>query len=131
MDEWLVRTRLGLIYPVEASRFVERSIEQRSGRLINEFTWGGYLAWRFAGRYQVFVDGRTQLYDEAFWRATYLGSPSDAKPLFDRANADAAIVPVEGSRFDAPLRAMGWSEVYRDAVAVVLTPPAAATATAE
>jgi hypothetical protein len=130
-DAFVMRFDEGLVYPARAAAFVEQHIETNSGRLINEFSWGGYLAWRLGDHYQVFVDGRTQLYDASFWHKTYVGSPEPARDVLETARADVAIVPVEGSRFDSTLRAMGWQEVYRDAIAVVLTPPSAATATVE
>jgi hypothetical protein len=130
-DDFVQRFEGGLVYPVAAARFVEGHVEPASGRLINEFTWGGYLAWRLGDRYQVFVDGRTQLYDADFWHETYVGREKPSPQVFERARADVAIIPAERSRFDTTLREMGWVEVYRDAVAVVLTPPPAATATAE
>ena len=39
---------------------------------------GGYLEYRLGDRYQVLLDGRTQLFTPDFWRATYLGRPGPA-----------------------------------------------------
>ena len=121
MDAWL--NRHGPRYPVAAATFVERNIHPGTGRLVNEFNWGGYLAWRLGHTYQVFVDGRTQLYDEAFWRATYLRGDADAAEVIAGSGADVAIIPIRGSQFRAALKSLGWETVYKDSAAEVLIPP--------
>lgn len=110
-------------YPTAAADFVEQNVVPRSGRLINEFTWGGYLAWRLGGQYQTLLDGRTQLFTAAFWHAAYLGDESQRSELLRRANADAAIVPLRRSHFRPTLLSLGWTVAYRDEVAEVLLPP--------
>jgi hypothetical protein len=107
-------------YPVAAVDFVQRQIPIRTGRVINEFTWGGYLEWRLGDRYQVFLDGRTQVFSKRFWQATYLGTVEDLKGCLARQEADAAILPVEKSRFADALLKLGWREIYRDERARVL-----------
>ena len=121
MGQWV--NRRAPAYPVAAAAHVERAVAPRSGRMINEFNWGGYLAWRLGDKYQVFVDGRTQLYDARFWRATYLGTDADAATAIRSANADVAIIPRRNSRFRAALGSMGWRAIYHDDVAEVLVPP--------
>lgn len=109
-------------YPVRATAFVEREALMPRGRVINEFNWGGYLAWRFGERAKVFMDGRTQLYSSDFWRETCLGEPDAARPILMQAQAEVAILPVRKSRFESVLKSIGWREVYRDDLAVVLVP---------
>jgi hypothetical protein len=110
-------------YPTAAARFVERHVEPHSGRLINEFTWGGYIAWRLGERYQTLLDGRTQLFADDFWHAAYLGSESHRRELLRLADADAAIIPLRRSRFRETLLSLGWTVAHRDDVAEVLLPP--------
>jgi hypothetical protein len=110
-------------YPGAAVRFVEQNIAPKSGRIINEFNWGGFLAWRLGDRYQVFMDGRTQLYPAWFWRVTCLDDAASARPLLIQSNADLAILPVRKSRFADVLIDAGWHETYRDEFASVLLPP--------
>jgi hypothetical protein len=109
------------VYPVTAADVVDSW--PRGGRMINEFNWGGYLAWRLGGKYQVFVDGRTQLYDEQFWRATYLGTDADIAKLIEQSNAAVAIIPRRKSRFRAAIESLGWHSVHRDDVAEVFVAP--------
>ena len=124
MDQWLTRLGAGAPgYPCRAARFVESSVHPATGRIINEFTWGGYLEWRLGGRYQMFLDGRTQLYSPDFWQATYLGTPTDRVDFLKKVDADAAILPANGSEFHDALAQLGWHTAYRDDRAEVMVPP--------
>ncbi|MEO6435657.1 MAG: hypothetical protein ABIP55_07830, partial [Tepidisphaeraceae bacterium] len=115
MDLWINRRGPEVMgYPTVAATYVEREVKPRSGRVITEFTTGGYVAWRLGDRYQVLVDGRTQLYTPQFWRSTYLGSDAEAAAVLRDANADAAIIPAGKSRFRKPLESLGWRSGFRD-----------------
>jgi len=106
-------------YPSEAARFVEANVQTTNGRLINEFNWGGYLAWRLGDRYQVFMDGRTQLYTEDFWQRTCLGDSFASRELILNSRADVAVLPIRKSRLAPVIESLGWREVYRDDIARV------------
>lgn len=110
-------------YPTLAADYVENHVKPSSGRIINEFSWGGYLAWKLQGKYQVLVDGRTQLFTPGLWKSLYLKDKTETQPILEDALADAAIVPVKKSRFGDLLRDMGWTSAYRDDMAEVLLPP--------
>lgn len=43
-------------YPDKAVSFIEES--GITGKMFNEYDWGGYLIWRMYPRYKVFIDGR-------------------------------------------------------------------------
>lgn len=92
--------------------------------MINEFTWGGYLAWRLQDRFQVLVDGRTQVYSGKFWASTYLGDEHRREEFLSTIDADLAILPAEKSLFRASLERLHWRPVYCDRRAVILLPPA-------
>jgi hypothetical protein len=95
-----------------------------SGRLINEFTWGGYLEWRFRDRYQALLDGRTQCFSPELWRVTYLAGQEPRKDFLSRTRADVAILPAGRSVFREALLELGWTQAYLDERAQVLVPPA-------
>jgi hypothetical protein len=125
-DDWLQRPDAESDlpgYPAHAAAFVERHVTPRTGRLINEYTWGGYLSWRLTPRFQVLLDGRTHVYPPAFWRAVYMSGPEELSAMLRGTNADAAVLPVRGSRFEPVLTAQGWRVAHADARAVVLVPP--------
>jgi hypothetical protein len=107
-------------YPVAAARFVGDSVQAQSGRLINEMCWGGYLIHALWPEYQVMLDGRTQVYPEAVWRACYLHPcPDSLRSFFSRCEANLAIL-APGSSWGAILeRHLDWERLYADDVAVV------------
>jgi hypothetical protein len=109
-------------YPCAAADFVASKVQPQSKKLINEFSWGGYLGWRLGDRYQVLLDGRTQLYTPQFWRQMYLERSAAAGALLRSCDADVAILPLHRSRFRPILIEAGWTSVYRDDRAEVLLP---------
>jgi len=126
MDQWVNRHGPDTPgYPTAAAEFVQANVRPHTGHLINEFTWGGYLSWRFGGQYQVLLDGRTQLYSRDFWRTAYLGDESLRSRWLNQLSADAAVLPMERSVFAPILIHHGWTIAYRDQRAQVLIPPAA------
>jgi hypothetical protein len=119
-DRWLNRNvDAASGYPTAAADFAAK-LPPRTKRCINEFNWGGYLAWRLGPPWQVLIDGRTQLYSPAFWHATYLGSAEEKEIFLATIDADFALVPVKNSAFAKPLQRLGWKVAYQDEVAVVL-----------
>ncbi|MBI3286387.1 MAG: hypothetical protein HYZ65_16280, partial [Burkholderiales bacterium] len=50
--------------PVLAADFLREA--HPAGPMFNEYGWGGYLSWTLYPDYPIYVDGRTDLYDEAF-----------------------------------------------------------------
>jgi hypothetical protein len=102
---------------------VQSNVRPARGRIINEFNWGGYLEWKFAGQYQTLLDGRTQVFPIDFWRKTYLADETTRRQFLGSVDADAAILPVSKSLFRSALQQLGWKVVHRDDRAEVLTPP--------
>jgi hypothetical protein len=130
---WLNRLADTKGYPCEAADYVLAHIRPRPGRdvgrVINEFGWGGYLAWRLRGRYRVLLDGRTQLYPDLVWRQTYLGAEDQLAQFLDAADADVAVISKQAERFEQALRRLGWRVVYEDVRSLVFLPKASAQAT--
>jgi hypothetical protein len=60
-----VDNQLEDLYPVEAVKWIEESWPM--GEIFNDYNWGGYLIWNLRD-YPVFVDGRTDLYDDELLR---------------------------------------------------------------
>jgi hypothetical protein len=110
-------------YPTDAAAYVEANVRPVTGRIINEYTWGGYLEWRLRDRFQALLDGRTQCYSNEFWRLTYLAGDDARREFFSRIRADAAILPAQRSTFRESLTDLGWTSVYSDGRAEVLLPP--------
>jgi hypothetical protein len=109
-------------YPCDAADFVASRVKPESGRLINEFSWGGYLEWRLGDKYQTLLDGRTQLFVPELWKCTYLGEPADRQRFLGQLGADAAILPTHNSIFHESLEKLGWTTAYRDDRSEVMVP---------
>jgi hypothetical protein len=127
--EWLNTKPRHFYYPTAACEWIDTNLTPRTGRLINEFNWGGFLEWRLGAprnRYQTILDGRTQMFTPEFWRKTML-APDDATRVefFKTLDADVAVLPVEKSRFRNAVEQMGWVRVHRDdrGIADVYVPP--------
>jgi hypothetical protein len=110
-------------YPTGAADFVDAHVTPSSGRMINEFNWGGYLAWRLGDRYQTFMDGRTQMHPPQFWLDAFSGSPAARRSLVENTHADVAILPKRGSCFHDALHDLGWTTAWQDDESEVMVPP--------
>ncbi len=110
-------TQRGL--PVAAADFLATA--QPAGPLFNPYNWGGYLSWRLYPQYPVYIDGRTDVYDSAFF-TEYLrlaaGLPGWTRILEGHG---VRLMLVEAG---SPLSGMaqqdaGWQQLYADEVAEV------------
>jgi len=105
--------------PVDAVSYIQTN--RLPGPLFNSYNWGGYLIFKLWPDYLVYIDGRTDLYDDAFIRR-YL-DVAVANDGWQQTLDDDGInlVLIENkSALDKFLRiSPTWQEVYRDTVAVV------------
>jgi hypothetical protein len=107
------------VSPVGAAEFIRR--ERPPGPLYNSYNFGGYLMWALQPDYPVFVDGRTDLYDDAFLREylrVSLGRPG-YEAMLDRYDVRLAVVEAESLLGDRLSENPRWRELYRDDVAAV------------
>ena len=104
--------------PVQAVETI-RSL-QPTGRLFNSYNYGGYLVWALP-EYPVFIDGRTDLYDDEVinqW-LTVLRTDAGWEDVLDR--WDIHLVLVEpGTALVDKLEQLDWLVLYQDDLAVVL-----------
>jgi hypothetical protein len=105
--------------PVGAAAWIRQ--HRPRGEMFNPYNWGGYLIWELYPDYRVFVDGRTDLYGDAFLRE-YLRVQL-ARPGFEDTLAEYGVNLVLTYSDDALSAQLacdgGWEEVYRDEVAVI------------
>ena len=104
--------------PVQAIAAIRS--EQPPGRLFNSYNYGGYLVWALP-EYPVFIDGRTDLYDDEIidqWLKV-MRAEDGWQDVINR--WDVHLVMVEP---DTPiverLVQQGWKELYRDEIVDVL-----------
>jgi len=106
-------------YPVDALAFIRAARPPRE--MFNPYNWGGFCLWELYPDYPVFVDGRTDLYDDPFLREVL--QVAWAQPgwqaVLERYRVRFALVEA-GSLLDLWLQEeAGWTEAYRDGVAAV------------
>ena len=105
--------------PYEAVRFIQ---EQRpQGPMLNSYNWGGYLIFKLWPDYPVYIDGRTDLYDDVFIRR-YLRAVTADEDWQEILQTDGInLVMIEQDSILAKFlkREPGWTEIYRDEMAVI------------
>jgi hypothetical protein len=111
--------------PVDAVAYIQA--QRPPGPMFNSYNWGGYLLYTLWPDYPVFVDGRTDLYDDDFLRQ-YINiyvADDGWQELLDEYQIQLVVVETN-SVLDKLLRTdPAWQEAYRDDMAVVFTREAA------
>ena len=105
--------------PCGAVRFIQA--EGLPGPMFNSYNWGGYLIWHLYPDYPVFIDGRTDLYDDEFIREyvkVTLAKPGWREVLD---HYEVNFILIESDSILAAFLAEGdeWQSVYDDAIATV------------
>jgi hypothetical protein len=104
--------------PVQAVAYLQA--EAPPGQMFNSYNWGGYLLWALP-EYPVFVDGRTDLYDDAVigeW-VQVMRAADGWQDVLDEYGVNLILVEA-GSTLDRVLeRELGWLNRYRDDQAVI------------
>ncbi len=107
--------------PLGAVDFIEDHQDSLPGEMFNSYNWGGYLIWRLYPRYRVFIDGRTDIYDDAFVRE-YL-QVVWARPGWQKVLDDYKVnfILVESDGLLATFLAENgdWRLAYQDEMAVI------------
>jgi len=105
--------------PYGAVQFIQA--ESPPGPIFNSYNWGGYLIFKLWPDYPVYIDGRTDLYDDAFVRR-YLRvvvAGEGWRQILDDDGVNLVLI-----ERDAPLVSFlrhdpVWIEAYRDEIASV------------
>ena len=108
-------------FPARAASFLDA--QKLPARLFNSYDFGGYLIWRLYPRYQVYIDGRTDLYGHAFFEnflQVYQVSIDPRSTLDGHGIRTVLVEP--SSRLAGFLRTQNdWRLVYQDPVAVIFS----------
>ena len=107
--------------PVDAVTAIRT--QQPAGPMFNSYNWGGYLVFRLWPDYLVFVDGRTDLFGDAFLREYVRVVVADDgwQAALDRYGIRLVIVEADSVLAKFMRSSAGWQEIYRDHMAVVFT----------
>ena len=105
------------ILPLEAVDQIRK--EAYPGRLFNTYNWGGYLLWALP-EYPVFIDGRTDLYNDEIIQAwlTVVRAEDGWGDILDRWDVDLVLVEPNLPLVDH-LEGAGWQLLHSDPIAVV------------
>ena len=105
-------------FPLAAVEFIEKT---DTGPIFNDYNWGGYLIWKLHPGKKVFIDGRADVYGDAFifdYLNTYGGERGWRENL-DRLGIKTVLIQ-PNSALSTQLRGdQGWRTVFEDQQAVV------------
>ncbi|MCA1557320.1 MAG: hypothetical protein LC731_02130, partial [Acidobacteria bacterium] len=107
-------------FPVSAVEFIRA--QNLPDPIFNSYDWGGYLIWKLYPERRVYIDGRADVYGDAFLMEFLRTSKGegDWRESLRRYQVRTVIV-----KPDSPLASLlvdedGWSKVFEDKQAVVL-----------
>jgi hypothetical protein len=103
--------------PVRAADFLNAN--KPDGKMFNTYNWGGYLMFA-APEYPVFVDGRTDLYDDALltqWLQTMQGE--QWQETFRQWNIGLVVIEHDSALAKLLRQEPAWKEIYQDKQASV------------
>ena len=113
------REELAKVVPIDAADFVQRS--HPAGKLFNSYNFGAYLTWALYPDYPVFVDGRTDLYNDVFLREyvdVALGRPGYNATL-EKYGVNLVLVEANSILGDRLSESADWRKAYSDSLAAV------------
>jgi len=108
-------------FPKGAVAFLSR--EHPPGPILNHYNFGGYFIWKLYPQYQVFSDGRADVYGDKFmedFAATYYLGDNWRVP-FKGWGIRTLILPPDAPLITALAADPEWQQIYSDAEAVILT----------
>jgi len=107
-------------FPVRAICFLAQN--DLPGPLFNHYNWGGYLIWKLYPRYEVFADGRADVYGDRFLDdlAEIYFVRNHWRQKFEAWPIRTVILPPNAPLIAALRLQSGWKQVYADQQAVIL-----------
>jgi hypothetical protein len=105
-------------FPVEAVGWIETN--RPPGNLFNAYNWGGYLLWNLP-EYPVFVDGRTDLYNDAVLQE-YLriaAGATGALSLLGGHSVNSVLVEADSGLSRVLEASREWQRTFQDDLAAV------------
>jgi hypothetical protein len=105
--------------PARAVQFIQE--DKPAGPLFNSYNWGGYLIFKLWPEYPVYIDGRTDLYDDVFIRR-YLNVVAGGEGWQQTLDEDGInLVLIESDSTLAKFlgRDPAWSILYQDEMATI------------
>lgn len=109
------------IFPVEAVNWLEENPQE--GKMLNKYSWGGYLLFRLWPDEQVFIDSKTDFYGEDFIReyVALMSLDENWQKIIEKYDLRWAILPTHAESAIELESKLGWIPIYKDATAVILS----------
>jgi hypothetical protein len=109
-------------FPADAVSFIDA--QRPPAPILNHYNWGGYFIWRLYPEYQVYIDGRADLYGDRFMddlaTTYYLRGDSWRNPL-EKWGIRTVVLPPDAPLVTALSARREWKTIYADSQAVILT----------
>jgi hypothetical protein len=109
-------------FPATAVSFI--AAQRPPAPMLNHYNWGGYFIWKLYPEYRVFIDGRADLYGDAFmndFAAVYYLKGDAWQRTFTKWRIQTVVLPPDAPLVTA-LRAMpSWETIYSDKQGIVLS----------
>ncbi len=107
--------------PLDAVQFIQT--HRPSGPMFNSYNWGGYLIFGLWPTYAVYIDGRTDLYDDLFMRRYVKVMVADDgwREILNEDGINLVLVEKNSTLAKFLRLEPNWQEVYQDKLAVVFS----------
>jgi len=107
------------LFPFKAAAFLDE--KHLPAPIFNSYDFGGYLIWRLYPRYTVYIDGRADLYGDAFLENFIHLYQVDVDPRPALVGIHTVILEPRCALANFLRSQQDWNRVYEDRVAVVFT----------
>jgi hypothetical protein len=108
--------------PADAVSFI--AAHRPPGPMLNHYNWGGYFIWKLDPGYKVYIDGRADLYGDAFMdelASTYYLKGNSWRTLFEKWGIQTVVLPPDAPLVTALIALPDWKRIYSDNQAVIMT----------
>lgn len=108
------------VFPVQATDWLEKN--PPTGKMFNDFNWGGYLLYRLWPRELVFVDSQSDFYGEPLLRdyETMMVAGHNWLALLEQHQINWVIIPANAPLALQLKQESNWETLYEDQIAVIL-----------
>jgi hypothetical protein len=107
-------------YPVQAVRYLRN--HSLPSRMFNEYAFGGYLVWARAPGHKVFIDGRSDVYEEAGVLSAYMDVVNikpDALAVLQSYQINSCLIPQNSPLATLLAANPNWRRIYKDKLSVI------------
>jgi hypothetical protein len=105
--------------PVRAVQFIQDN--QPPGPLFNSYNWGGYLIFKLWPDYSVYIDGRSDLYEDDFMRryVKVMAADEGWEQILDEDSVNLIFIETNSILAKFLKFHPDWQKLYRDNLAVI------------